>query len=87
MRAPNRTVRSGAATTLAQVYFVRADYAEALRWADEGLEIAETIGNLAGFPAAAAIALARASSSASRSRRVATSSAWIRASPPRSARS
>jgi class 3 adenylate cyclase/tetratricopeptide (TPR) repeat protein len=57
VRAPNRTVRSGAATTIAQIYFVRGEYAEAKRWADEGLEIAETIGNLSGFPAAAAIAL------------------------------
>jgi class 3 adenylate cyclase/tetratricopeptide (TPR) repeat protein len=55
--APNRTVRSGAAGTLAHVHFMRGGYAEAKRWADESLEIAEAIGNPGAFPAAAAVAL------------------------------
>jgi class 3 adenylate cyclase/tetratricopeptide (TPR) repeat protein len=55
-RAPNRTVHCGAATTLAQVHFMRAEYREALRWADEALEIAESIANVAGFSGPAAIA-------------------------------
>ncbi len=55
---PNRTVRSGSAGTLAQIHFFRGEYAEAMRWADESLEIAEAIANPAGFPAAAAVALA-----------------------------
>jgi class 3 adenylate cyclase/tetratricopeptide (TPR) repeat protein len=58
VRIPNRTIRSGAAGTLAQVHYLRGDYEAAKRWADEGLEIAEAIGNLSAFPAAAAIALA-----------------------------
>jgi class 3 adenylate cyclase/tetratricopeptide (TPR) repeat protein len=55
-RAPNRTVHCGAATTLAQVYFMRAEYRDALRWADEALDIAESIANVAGFSGPAAIA-------------------------------
>ncbi len=58
VRRPNRTVRSGAAITLAQACFVRGDYREAQRWADESLEIAEAIGNTSALPGAAAIALA-----------------------------
>jgi class 3 adenylate cyclase/tetratricopeptide (TPR) repeat protein len=57
-RIPNRTVRSGAAGTMAQINFLRGDYAEAKRWADECLEISEKIANPAGFPAAAAVGLA-----------------------------
>jgi len=55
-RAPNRTVHCGAATTLAQVHFMRAEYRDALRWADEALEIAESITNVAGLSGPAAIA-------------------------------
>jgi tetratricopeptide (TPR) repeat protein len=58
VRAQNRTVRSASASTLAQVHFVRAEYDQAKRWADEAFEIAEAIGNVPAFPAAAAIALA-----------------------------
>jgi class 3 adenylate cyclase/tetratricopeptide (TPR) repeat protein len=57
LRAPNRTVRSASAFTLAQVHFLRGEYAEACRWAEENLEIAEAIANTAALPGAAAIAL------------------------------
>ena len=56
-RAPNRTVHCGAATTLAQVHFLRAEYRDALRWADEALEMAERITNVAGLSGPAAIAV------------------------------
>src|SRR5438046_7885868 len=58
LRAPNRTVRAGSAGTLSQILFLRGEYAEALRWADESLEGSETIGNIAGLTAPAAVALA-----------------------------
>jgi len=57
-RVPNRTVTSGAASSLAQIRFLRGEYEEAIVWADESLVIAEAIGNITGFPAPAAIALA-----------------------------
>jgi len=52
-----RTVHCGAATTLAQVHFLRAEYRDALRWADEALEMAERIANVAGLSGPAAIAV------------------------------
>src|SRR5207244_547592 len=58
LSAPNRTVQAGSAGTLAQILFLRGEYAEALRWADESLEGNEAIGNLSGFTAPAAVALA-----------------------------
>jgi tetratricopeptide (TPR) repeat protein len=58
VRAPNRTVTNGSASVLAQIHYLRGDYAEALRWAEASLEVGEAIGNVAGFPAPAAIALA-----------------------------
>ncbi|HLY38197.1 MAG TPA: hypothetical protein VKU61_09180, partial [Candidatus Binatia bacterium] len=58
LRAPNRTVTFGAASMIAQVHFLRGEYEDALRWADDSLVGAEAIGNVAGFPAPAAIALA-----------------------------
>jgi class 3 adenylate cyclase/tetratricopeptide (TPR) repeat protein len=58
VEAPNRTVTSGAASVLAQIHFLRGEYADALRWADTSLEVGEAIGNVAGFPGPAAIALA-----------------------------
>ncbi len=58
VRAPNRTVRSGTAIALAQIHFMRGEYAEAQRWADEALEIADAIANMAALPGAAAVALA-----------------------------
>jgi class 3 adenylate cyclase/tetratricopeptide (TPR) repeat protein len=57
VRAPNRTVTAGSAATLAYVHFLRGEYADALRWADESLPVAEAIGNIAGFPGPAAVAL------------------------------
>ncbi|HYR96205.1 MAG TPA: adenylate/guanylate cyclase domain-containing protein [Candidatus Binatus sp.] len=58
LRAPNRTVTAGSANILAQVHFLRGDYAEALRWADESVALSEAIGNVSGFTAPAAVALA-----------------------------
>jgi hypothetical protein len=58
LAAPNRTAQSGSAATLAQVYFEQAEYAEAKRWADRSLEIAQSIGSLAGMRTASAVALA-----------------------------
>jgi len=58
VRAPNRTVHSSSASTLAQINFLRGRHAEAQRWADEAFEIAEAIGNVAAFPAIASVALA-----------------------------
>jgi tetratricopeptide (TPR) repeat protein len=57
-QVPNRTVTSGSAGTLAQIRFLRAEYAEARRWAEESLAIAEEIANVAAFSGAAAVALA-----------------------------
>jgi class 3 adenylate cyclase/tetratricopeptide (TPR) repeat protein len=57
VRAPNRTVRCGVASTLAQIQFLRGEYAEARRWADDSLEVAEAIANVAALPGPAAIAL------------------------------
>src|SRR5439155_1001690 len=45
-RIPNRTVRSMTASALAQIHLMRGEYAEAKRWAEESLEIAEAIANL-----------------------------------------
>ena len=56
--AGNRTTLSGAAATLAQIHFERSEYAEAKRWADRSLEVAQSIGSIAGIRTAAAIALA-----------------------------
>jgi class 3 adenylate cyclase len=48
LEAPNRTVQTGASSTIAQVHFVRANYAEASQWAERSLTTAEAIGNAAG---------------------------------------
>src|SRR5439155_381057 len=56
-RIPNRTVRSMTASALAQIHLMRGEYAEAKRWAEESLEIAEAIANLGALPAAAAVAI------------------------------
>src|SRR5207249_2893037 len=53
-RIPNRTVRSMTASALAHIHLMRGEYAEAKRWAEESLEIAEAIANLGALPAAAA---------------------------------
>jgi tetratricopeptide (TPR) repeat protein len=56
-RIPNRTIRSMTASALGQIHLMRGEYAEARRWAEESLEIAEAISNLTTLPAAAAVAL------------------------------
>ncbi|MGH7819000.1 MAG: hypothetical protein ACREQ9_04430, partial [Candidatus Binatia bacterium] len=53
----NRTSRSGMAAVLAQIHFVRGDYEEAKRWADESLKVAEVIGNVNTNRMAAVMAL------------------------------
>jgi tetratricopeptide (TPR) repeat protein len=58
LRAPNRTSTAGTATILAQIHFLRGEYADALRWADESLTVSEAIGNVSGFTTPAAVALA-----------------------------
>ena len=58
MQAPNRTVQSGSASVLAQVAFARADYEEALQWAERSLSTAEAIGSYAGMHRGVALALA-----------------------------
>ena len=58
VRGSNRTCQTGVAGTLAQIHFLRGEYAEALRWADLALEIAEAISLDTQIPAPAAIALA-----------------------------
>ncbi|MBI2963622.1 MAG: AAA family ATPase [Deltaproteobacteria bacterium] len=57
VQANNRTARSGMAAVLAQLHYRRGEYAEAMRWADQSLEIAQVIGNVATLRAASAIAL------------------------------
>ena len=58
VKASNRTVQSGAAATVSLVQFATGDYAEARRWADRSLEIAEAIANIAASRTAALVALA-----------------------------
>lgn len=58
VKAANRTVQSGAAATLSLIHFARGEYAEARRWADRSLEVAEAIGNVAAGRSAAMVALA-----------------------------
>jgi len=57
-QAPNRTVQSGSASVLAQVHYVRADYAESLQWAERSLRTSEAIGSFAGVQRATAQATA-----------------------------
>jgi class 3 adenylate cyclase len=57
-RASNRTVQSASSATLAHLELLRGNDAEALRWADHALEIAEGIGNSAASRNSAGIALA-----------------------------
>jgi class 3 adenylate cyclase len=57
VRAGNRTIQSGCAGLVGWVHLLRGDYAEARRWADRGLETAETIGNLSASRTAAMVAL------------------------------
>ena len=53
----NRTSRSGAAANLARVHLERGNYPEALRWAEQSLEIAQAIGSVAAIQTASAIAM------------------------------
>jgi tetratricopeptide (TPR) repeat protein len=48
LEVPNRTVQTGASSTIAHVHFVRGNYAEASQWAERSLTTAEAIGNAAG---------------------------------------
>jgi class 3 adenylate cyclase/tetratricopeptide (TPR) repeat protein/ABC-type lipoprotein export system ATPase subunit len=57
VRASNRTVQSGSAAIVALVHLAAGDYAEARRWADRSLEVAEAIGNIAAGRSAAIAAL------------------------------
>jgi len=57
VEAGNRTVRCGVAATLAAVHLLRGEYAEARRWADESLELAEATGNAAGLLGPASVTL------------------------------
>jgi class 3 adenylate cyclase len=56
-RAGNRTVQSGCAATLAGICFLRAEYREALRWAEVSLAKAREIANPFGRRSEAAIAM------------------------------
>lgn len=58
VRAPNRTIQSTSAATLAQAAHVCGQYAEAKRWADRGLELAQAIGSVGALRTASALALA-----------------------------
>jgi class 3 adenylate cyclase/tetratricopeptide (TPR) repeat protein len=53
----NRTLRSASAASLAQLHFQRGEYAEAARWAEEGLEIGGEIGNPGAVRPSAVVAL------------------------------
>ena len=54
----NRTVSTGTSSLLAQIHFARADYAEAMRWADTSMELAREIGNVSMGRPASAVAIA-----------------------------
>src|SRR5262249_6870632 len=45
VQVPNRTVQGGSAGTLASVYLLRGEYAEAKRWVERSLAMARSIGN------------------------------------------
>jgi hypothetical protein len=55
--AGNRTVQSGSATVLAQVHLLRGANVEARDWADNALDTARGISNLAGLRLGSAVAL------------------------------
>jgi class 3 adenylate cyclase/RNA polymerase subunit RPABC4/transcription elongation factor Spt4 len=57
-QASNRTVQCSIASTLAQLHFIRGEYAEALQWAERGLEVAGTLGFADELRVEAAIILA-----------------------------
>jgi class 3 adenylate cyclase/tetratricopeptide (TPR) repeat protein len=55
---PNRTVQSGAASTLSMIHFARASYPEAQQWAERSLTISEAIGSTVGVHRGVALVLA-----------------------------
>ncbi len=57
LEIPNRTAQCMSTSALAQIHFLRGDSAAARRWADESLQMAETISNVSVLPTAAAIAV------------------------------
>lgn len=57
VRRDNRTVRGVCASTLAQINLLHGSWAEAQRWADEGLALAERMGNVAALLASTSVAL------------------------------
>jgi len=56
-RAANRTVRSSAATMLAQIHLLRGEYTDAKPWAERSLEIALAVGNVSSIAIVSAITL------------------------------
>jgi tetratricopeptide (TPR) repeat protein len=56
-RAGNRTIRCIASGLLAQIHYLRGDDERSKACADRCLEIAETIGNMSAYPAAASLAI------------------------------
>ncbi|MGH7786141.1 MAG: ATP-binding protein, partial [Candidatus Binatia bacterium] len=58
LRAPNRTVQSGASAVLSGVNFLRGRYADARQWAQRSFETAEAIGNIGALHRARAQTLA-----------------------------
>ena len=57
VRASNRTIQSGTSATMAHICLVRGAYAEAKRYADRSLEMAEAVGALGTMRTEAAVAL------------------------------
>lgn len=55
---PNRTVQSGAASTLSMIHFARANYADARQWAERSLTTSEAIGSTVGVHRGMALVLA-----------------------------
>jgi class 3 adenylate cyclase/tetratricopeptide (TPR) repeat protein len=56
-RVNNRTIQSVVGTMLGQIALMRGENEAALRYADQAVELAETIGNANVLPAAASVAL------------------------------
>jgi class 3 adenylate cyclase/tetratricopeptide (TPR) repeat protein len=57
VQAGNRTIQAAVSGTLGLVHFLRGEDEEAKRWADQGLPIAEAIGNVASVRTLGAVAL------------------------------
>ncbi len=58
LQLPNRTVQSGATSTIAQVHFARGEYAESTQWAERSLAVSEEVGNVPGVQRGLALLLA-----------------------------